>query len=56
MSTTYTADQIDEKLAKHMFEVKRKLDKVIVMASSENDLDPTETSLYMEVIDKDVKG
>jgi hypothetical protein len=56
MSTTYTADEIDEKLAKTMSDITDKLDKVIVMASGEHDINPVETSLYMQVVAKDEKG
>lgn len=51
MSTTYTADEIDEKLAKTMSDITGRLDKVIVMTSAENMPDPQETSLYMQVVD-----
>lgn len=56
MATTYTADEIDQKLAKQMKEINDKLDKVIVMASSDSQPDPIETSLYMQVVDKEEKG
>lgn len=53
MSTTYTADQIDNMLAQQMFEISDKIDKVIVMASPEYTPSPAETSLYMQVVSKD---
>ena len=56
MPTTYTADEIDEKIAKTMTDIVDKLDKVIVMASPEHEPNPVETSLYMQVVAKDVKG
>jgi hypothetical protein len=56
MSTTYTADEIDEKLAKQMKDITRKIDKVIILASPEDQPDPTETSLYMEVVEEVEKG
>lgn len=56
MATTYTADEIDEKIAKTMADITEKLDKVIVMASADHDVNPTETSLYMQVVAKDEKG
>ncbi len=48
--TTYTADEIDEKLAKTMADITGRLDKVIVMTSAENMPNPEETSLYMQVV------
>ncbi len=50
MATTYTADEIDEKLAKTMADITGRLDKVIVMTSAENMPNPEETSLYMQVV------
>lgn len=56
MATTYTADEIDEKIARTMSEITDKLDKVIMMTSDQHGINPTETSLYMQVVAKDEKG
>ena len=56
MATTYTADEIDEMLAETVADINKRMDKVIVMASSESTPDPIETSLYMQVVAKDQKG
>jgi hypothetical protein len=56
MSTTYTADEIDEKLATTMNNITNKLDKVIVMANPGSEISPVETSLYMQVVSKEERG
>ena len=49
MGTTYTADQVDELIARTKAELDGKIDKVIVLAQEEGKPSPEKTSVWLAV-------
>lgn len=52
----YTMEEIDALLTKFAKEMKALVDDVIIMSDGTEVPDPTRTSMWMEVVDTDVKG
>ena len=52
----YTIEEIDALLTKFAKEMKALVDDVIIMSDNTAIPDPNRTSMWMEVVDKDIKG
>lgn len=53
---TYTRDEIDSIIRHFAGEVKKMVDNVITMSESDDIPDANDTSVWMEIVDKDVSG